>query len=53
MRYLNWDVLLFPGSPNEAKIPSQEFKTACYVIQDNEVHHDDVVAGKCLSYLSP
>ncbi|RKF72725.1 hypothetical protein GcM1_247187 [Golovinomyces cichoracearum] len=33
MRYNNWDVLLFPGL---SKIPQQEFKTSCHVIQDLE-----------------
>lgn len=32
MRYQNWDVLLFP---DQSKIPQQEFKTACQVIQDH------------------
>jgi hypothetical protein len=31
MRYQNWDVLVFP---DQSKIPLQEFKTACQVIQD-------------------
>jgi hypothetical protein len=31
MRYQNWDVLLFPEL---SKIPLQEFKTSCSVIQD-------------------
>lgn len=31
MRYQNWDVLLFP---DPSKIPVQEFKTSCQVIQD-------------------
>ncbi|KAE8452158.1 hypothetical protein EG329_001625 [Mollisiaceae sp. DMI_Dod_QoI] len=31
MRYQNWDVLLFP---DRSKIPLQEFKTTCQVIQD-------------------
>jgi len=31
MRYQNWDVLVFP---DESKIPLQEFKTSCQVIQD-------------------
>jgi hypothetical protein len=31
MRYQNWDVLIFP---DQCKIPLQEFKTACQVIQD-------------------
>ncbi|CAG8982609.1 hypothetical protein HYALB_00008101 [Hymenoscyphus albidus] len=33
MRYQNWDVLLFP---EQSKIPQQEFKTACQVIQDHD-----------------
>lgn len=35
MRYQNWDVLLFP---DQSKIPQQEFKTACQVIQDHGEH---------------
>lgn len=31
MRYMNWDVLLFPDGP---KVPLQEFKTGCFVTQD-------------------
>ncbi|KAA6416152.1 MAG: hypothetical protein FRX48_00872 [Lasallia pustulata] len=31
MRYLNWDVLLFPEG---SKVPIQEFKTCCSVTQD-------------------
>ncbi|EAU38613.1 predicted protein [Aspergillus terreus NIH2624] len=33
MRYENWDVLLFP---EDSKIPLQEFKTQCFVIDDQE-----------------
>ncbi|KFY37578.1 hypothetical protein V495_07093 [Pseudogymnoascus sp. VKM F-4514 (FW-929)] len=33
MRYQNWDVLLFS---DKSKIPIQEFKTTCHVIQDSE-----------------
>ncbi|KAE9381698.1 hypothetical protein N431DRAFT_539284 [Stipitochalara longipes BDJ] len=36
MRYQNWDVLLFPDL---SKIPLQEFKTSCSVIQDPECHN--------------
>ncbi|TAQ89564.1 hypothetical protein B7494_g2131 [Chlorociboria aeruginascens] len=36
MRYQNWDVLIFP---NDSKIPMQEFKTTCQVIQDSEFHY--------------
>ncbi|KFY15542.1 hypothetical protein V492_01924 [Pseudogymnoascus sp. VKM F-4246] len=32
MRYQNWDVLLFS---DKSKIPIQEFKTTCHVIQDS------------------
>jgi hypothetical protein len=32
MRYQNWDVLLFP---DKSRIPIQEFKTSCHVIQDS------------------
>ena len=31
MRYQNWDVLLFADN---SKVPIQEFKTACHVLQD-------------------
>ncbi|KAL6713940.1 hypothetical protein ACLMJK_008434 [Lecanora helva] len=33
MRYLNWDVLVFPGT-GDTKTPLQEFNTSCTVIQD-------------------
>lgn len=36
MRYQNWDVLVFP---DQCKIPLQEFKTACQVIQDPGEYH--------------
>ncbi|KAH7417327.1 hypothetical protein BKA64DRAFT_297498 [Cadophora sp. MPI-SDFR-AT-0126] len=36
MRYQNWDVLLFP---DQYKVPLQEFKTSCQVIQDPESHN--------------
>ncbi|KAK6587412.1 hypothetical protein PZA11_000702 [Diplocarpon coronariae] len=36
MRYQNWDVLLFP---DQFKVPLQEFKTSCQVIQDPESHN--------------
>ncbi|PQE03403.1 hypothetical protein CJF30_00005492 [Rutstroemia sp. NJR-2017a BBW] len=40
MRYQNWDVLMFPQEL--CKIPVQEFKTSCQVIQDpGECSHDD------------
>lgn len=32
MRYQNWDVLLFS---DKSKVPIQEFKTTCHVIQDS------------------
>jgi hypothetical protein len=35
MRYQNWDVLVFP---DQCKVPLQEFKTACQVIQDPGEH---------------
>jgi hypothetical protein len=35
MRYDNWDVILFP---KDSHVPIQEFKTACYNVQN---------AGKC------
>ena len=31
MRYIDWDVLLFPEG---SKIPLQEYKTGCFVTQD-------------------
>lgn len=34
MRYLSWDVLLFPA---ESRVPIQEFKTACYAVVDSEI----------------
>ncbi|KAK2628268.1 hypothetical protein QTJ16_002914 [Diplocarpon rosae] len=34
MRYQNWDVLLFP---DQFKVPLQEFKTSCQVIQDPDL----------------
>jgi hypothetical protein len=41
MRYQNWDVLMFPQEL--CKIPVQEFKTSCQVIQDpGECPHDDI-----------
>ncbi|KAL9584973.1 MAG: hypothetical protein Q9212_001795 [Teloschistes hypoglaucus] len=33
MRYMNWDVLLFPA---DSRVPLQEFKTACHVLYDSE-----------------
>ena len=30
MRYLDWDVLLFPGHQNSSHVPLKEFKTACF-----------------------
>ena len=41
MRYLNWDVLLFPAG---SKVPMQEFKTGCYVVQDSEFLSSDTLA---------
>ena len=35
MRYMNWDVLLFPDG---SKTPLQEFKTNCFVTQDPGNH---------------
>lgn len=32
MRYQNWDVLLFS---DKSKVPIQEFKATCHVIQDS------------------
>ncbi len=32
MRYQNWDVLLFS---DKSKVPIQEFKTTCHVVQDS------------------
>lgn len=34
MRYLNWDVLLFPQDGSDTRVPLQEFKTQCDVVQD-------------------
>ncbi|MCJ1320939.1 hypothetical protein MMC15_006280 [Xylographa vitiligo] len=42
MRYLNWDVLLFPAG---SKVPIQEFKTGCYVVQDSEFLSNDTLAA--------
>lgn len=42
MRYLNWDVLLFPAG---SKVPMQEYKTGCYVVQDPEFLNADPLAG--------
>ncbi|KAI9642218.1 hypothetical protein NHQ30_009020 [Ciborinia camelliae] len=42
MRYQNWDVLMFPNEL--CKIPLQEFKTSCQVVQDPEVHHSQSTA---------
>ncbi|KAL8629330.1 hypothetical protein Q9189_004979 [Teloschistes chrysophthalmus] len=33
MRYMNWDVLLFPA---DSRVPLQEFRTACHVLYDPE-----------------
>ncbi len=33
MRYMNWDVLVFPEA-GDTKTPLQEFSTTCTVIQD-------------------
>lgn len=33
MRYLNWDILIFPAT---SKVPIPEFKTACHVVHDQE-----------------
>lgn len=33
MRYMNWDVLVFPET-GDTKTPLQEFSTNCTVIQD-------------------
>lgn len=35
MRYLDWDVLVFPEA---CKVPSQEFQTSCAVFPDPEPH---------------
>lgn len=38
MRYLDWDVLLFPSGEEGANVPVKEFQTACYVEQqDNTI----------------
>ncbi|KAI9835467.1 MAG: hypothetical protein M1819_002385 [Sarea resinae] len=33
MRYLDWDVIIFPEN---SRVPIQEFKTGCFVVQDPE-----------------
>ncbi|MCJ1311074.1 hypothetical protein MMC25_004744 [Agyrium rufum] len=38
MRYTSWDVLIFP---EPSKTPLQEFKTACYVVQDPDASNID------------
>jgi len=35
MRYDNWDVILFPEDSN---IPIPEYRTACYLSQDEGKH---------------
>ena len=39
MRYLDWDVLLFPTGEEGAHVPAKEFRTACFI----EQMHDDAV----------
>jgi hypothetical protein len=41
MRYQNWDVLLFS---DKSKVPIQEFKTTCHVIQDSGKAVDGVAS---------
>lgn len=41
MRYQNWDVLLFS---DKCKVPIQEFKTTCHVIQDSGKAADGVAS---------
>jgi hypothetical protein len=43
MRYQNWDILVFPDSHDVCKIPLQEFKAACHVIQDPGTSHPCVI----------
>ncbi|SZF03051.1 unnamed protein product [Blumeria hordei] len=38
MRYQNWDVLIFP---DQSKVPQQEFKTSCQIVQDSEIFDPD------------
>ncbi|PKX90298.1 uncharacterized protein P174DRAFT_515425 [Aspergillus novofumigatus IBT 16806] len=40
MRYENWDVLLFPES---SKVPIQEFRTQCFVTQEEALTHATTV----------
>ena len=42
MRFLNWDVLLFPET---SRVPVQEFRTACHAVHDTEILHEDYVSG--------
>ncbi|KAI4172000.1 MAG: hypothetical protein LQ343_003909 [Gyalolechia ehrenbergii] len=41
MRYLNWDVLLFP---EQSRVPLREFKTTCHVTYDSEPLQDQSFA---------
>ncbi|ELR03055.1 hypothetical protein VC83_05151 [Pseudogymnoascus destructans] len=41
MRYQNWDVLLFS---DKSKVPIQEFKTTCHVIQDSGKADDGIAS---------
>lgn len=36
MRYLEWDVLLFPADEEGAHVPMKEFRTACYAEQTSD-----------------
>ena len=33
MRYLDWDVLLFPSAGENTHVPAKEFETKCYLEQ--------------------
>ncbi|KAL9121389.1 MAG: hypothetical protein Q9187_002053 [Circinaria calcarea] len=42
MRYIHWDVLLLQEG---SKVPTQEFKTNCYAVQDTEFFSPDNTNG--------
>lgn len=52
MRYLDWDVLLFPKN-NEATdkkhVPFQEFKTTCSAVQERRPYGVSLAWGQSLS----
>ncbi|KAI9719284.1 MAG: hypothetical protein M1812_003614 [Candelaria pacifica] len=47
MRYQDWDVLLFP---EVSRVPIQEFKTGCFVVQDPESAYLQTSATAHLQY---